>query len=278
MSYFRQIHTLIWKDEDFLEFKQAEKLLFIYFFSNESTTLSGLYKMPLKVVSFETGLSMRVINAALEKFEKLEKIFYRDGYVFVKKFQYYNRGGANVAIAIKKELDNMPDCEIKGLYMQYIHPNIPYQYPINTPPLSIVKNSKEKKSIVLGENGNLITPNQLYEAIEEHELVTIWMNVTGNMGLPTKTGDADAVINSMRDIESTKKEKTQEYLKPFFKAWKERGYSPMNPSWLDWAKCGKIPDKKAKKYNQIVDEDEEKRLNSEAEEIYKLLQEQEDNK
>ena len=217
MSYFRQIHTLIWKDEDFLNFNRDEKLLFIYFFSNESTTLSGLYKMPLKVVNFETGLSMKIIKSALEKFESLEKIFYRDGYVFVKKFQFYNKGGQFVAISIKKELDLLPDCEIKRLYMQYIHPNIPYPYPMDTPSLSKEEKSKEKKSK------------------EEENVAAVYKSYSDNIGMLTK--DNSELIGADIDeysyqwvldaiTEAVRQEKRSlAYVEGILKRWKRDGRS-----------------------------------------------------
>jgi hypothetical protein len=82
------------------------------------------------------------------------------------------------------------------------------------------------------------------ERIEERELVTIYMNVTGNMGLPVKSGDRIALIESLRQIHANKNSHTTEYLRPFFKAWLDRNYSKTNIGWLDWAMSGEIKDKK----------------------------------
>lgn len=174
MSYFRQIHTLIWKDEEFLEYTPEEKILFVYFFSNESTTLSGLYKIPLKVVSFETNISLSYVKTILNKFEDQEKIWYRDGWVFVKNFQKYNKGGDTVAKAIANEINNIPDCEIKSIYLKYYPENIPYQYPINT--LLQEEKSKEEKSRVkesIEEFLQLPIPQSPLEA-EKHPLIAIF--------------------------------------------------------------------------------------------------------
>ncbi len=230
MSYFRQIHTLIWKDEDFLEFSQAEKLLFIYFFSNESTTLSGLYKIPLRVVSFETGISMSVINKAMEKFERLKKIYYRDGYVFVTKFQKYNKGGDKVEISIRHEIENIPDCEIKRIYIAYFQPNIPYIYPI----ISKEEKSKEKESKEEPENH---TP-QTSES-------SLWFGATGMSVYPIKS-DHNDIDGALRTIQANHKENTVEYLKGFFQEWVRRKYSKTNIGWLDWAISGDIPPMKDK--------------------------------
>ena len=89
-----------------------------------------------------------------------------------------------------------------------------------------------------------ITPYTLDERIEEHELATIYMTVTGNMGLPVKAGDRRAILDSLREIHANKNSHTADYLRPFFKAWCERSYSKINPGWLDWALAGEIKDKK----------------------------------
>lgn len=85
------------------------------------------------------------------------------------------------------------------------------------------------------------------EAEEERQLVTIYMNVTGNMGLPVKSADRKALIDSLRDIHANKNSHTAEYLRPFFKAWCDRNYSKTNIGWLDWAMSGEVQDKKDRK-------------------------------
>jgi len=85
------------------------------------------------------------------------------------------------------------------------------------------------------------------EEIEDRELVTIYMNVTGNMGLPVKSADRKALIESLRDIHANKNSHTADYLRPFFKAWCDRNYSKTNIGWLDWAMSGEVQDKKDRK-------------------------------
>jgi hypothetical protein len=82
------------------------------------------------------------------------------------------------------------------------------------------------------------------EVSEERELVTIYMNVTGNMGLPVKLADRKALIESLRDIHANKNSHTTDYLRPYFKAWCDRNYSKTNIGWLDWAMSGEVKDKK----------------------------------
>ena len=45
MANFRAIHTQIWKDEWFVDLTINQKVLFIYLFSNEASSFTGLYKI-----------------------------------------------------------------------------------------------------------------------------------------------------------------------------------------------------------------------------------------
>jgi hypothetical protein len=119
MANYRQIHVSIWKDEWFLDLDPDEKLLFIYLFSNENTSLSGIYKLAFKVICFETCLDREFVKNALDKFEQAGKVYYRNGVVWVKKMRDYNRGGETVWKRILADVDSIPDCEIKRMYLDY---------------------------------------------------------------------------------------------------------------------------------------------------------------
>lgn len=159
MANYRQIHVSMWKDEWILELEPAEKLLFVYLFSNESTSLSGLYKIAKRVICFETGLSMDFVSATLEKFAQAGKIYYEDGLIWVVNLRRYNRGGPKVYTHILADVAAIPDCNLKRRYLAYyatetsrddtspIPPdeeNIPYPYGIDTTSGSGVKCNEMK--------------------------------------------------------------------------------------------------------------------------------------
>jgi len=120
MADYRQIHTSIWKDQWFMDLDPSEKLLFIYLFSNEQASMSGLYKLPLKVIAFETGLDMRVIRDALVKFERDQKV-YSDptvGVVWVRNMpKYHEAKSATQQTRIAKDVAMIPDCQLKHDYL-----------------------------------------------------------------------------------------------------------------------------------------------------------------
>lgn len=132
MANYRQIHVSIWKDDWFLDLDRGEKLFFVYLFSNELASLAGIYKLPLRVMAFETGLDILEVQNYLDKFEKVEKVYYRDGVIWVKNLRKYNQGSSKVETRIQKDIDEIPYCKIKGMYLLYHPENIPYGYHIDT--------------------------------------------------------------------------------------------------------------------------------------------------
>lgn len=120
MANYRQIHTQIWKDSWFFELDAREKLLFMYLFSNDCTSLSGMYKLPKAIIAFETGLSAQFIDKALEKFAIAKKVFYADGVVWVVNMQkYHGYKSPKVASRVESDLQEIPDCAIKRAYMTH---------------------------------------------------------------------------------------------------------------------------------------------------------------
>jgi len=118
MANYRQIHVQIWKDAWFLELSPEHKLLFIYLFSNERTSVAGIYDISLRVVAFETDLSREVIDEGLTLFAAADKIFYQDGVVWVKNLRKYNATNSiKVHERIRRDLEALKDCPLKDAYI-----------------------------------------------------------------------------------------------------------------------------------------------------------------
>lgn len=127
---FRQIHTQIWKDDYFLELTPEEKLLFIYLFSNENTSLTGLYKISMRVICFETGLEQNKVIDTLKKFEQAGKVCYEGGLMWVVNMRkYHETRSPKIKTAIDNDLAKIPDCPLKK---RYLSGKIPYVYPMDT--------------------------------------------------------------------------------------------------------------------------------------------------
>jgi polyhydroxyalkanoate synthesis regulator phasin len=121
MAGYRQIHTQIWKDEWVIELEPEEKLFFIYLFSNDLASISGLYKIPVRVMMNETGIQREQIEKMLNKFQAAGKIFYGDNTLFIKNMMRYHKNASPKTMEkIKKDVGEIPDCEAKRMCIQYL--------------------------------------------------------------------------------------------------------------------------------------------------------------
>lgn len=117
MANFRQVHTRIWKDNWFLELDPTHKLFFIYLFTNECASISGIYELSKRVMSFESGLMMSEIDAAFEAFGQANKAFYQDGVVWVRNLRkYHETQSPKVQSKIQADVDAVKECELKVIY------------------------------------------------------------------------------------------------------------------------------------------------------------------
>jgi len=74
MSKLRSVSTAFWSDPFIEELTPSEKLLYLYFITNEKTNMLGIYELSIKKISFETGLNKETVLKALESFERINKI------------------------------------------------------------------------------------------------------------------------------------------------------------------------------------------------------------
>jgi hypothetical protein len=122
MAYYRQIHTKLWKDNWFIELTAEEKLFFIYLFSNERTSVAGIYELPVRVMSFECGFPRESIEAMLVKFGGANRVYYEDGVVWVVNFRKYNENQSpKVQRRLREDIKAVPECDLKQRYLRYHH-------------------------------------------------------------------------------------------------------------------------------------------------------------
>lgn len=80
----RYINTKFWNDNYVSELDPIQKLLFIYFLTNEHTNISGVYEVPLKVVALETGIDKTMVEKMIPFLAP--KVGYVGGLVVIKNF------------------------------------------------------------------------------------------------------------------------------------------------------------------------------------------------
>lgn len=92
----RYINTKFWNDNYVSELDPIEKLLFIYFLTNEHTNISGVYEIPLKVVAMETGIDKDMVTKTIPRFK--EKMVYVRGFIVIKNFLKHQETKSDLTI------------------------------------------------------------------------------------------------------------------------------------------------------------------------------------
>lgn len=150
--------TNFWSDSYIESLKPQEKLLYIYLFTNESSTLSGVYQIKKSRMIDDTGLQENILLDYLDKFTNDNKIKYQDNWICVKntlKNQVLNN--FKIGIGIARELEKVP------LFIKdFIDTNslcIAYQYLIYRYSISISKSNSKG----ISESNSISKALKIYE-------------------------------------------------------------------------------------------------------------------
>ena len=104
----RIIHTKVWTDNLFVKLSRTEKLLFIFFITNERIGLTGAYECSNRITSFYTSIPVDEIEKAKKK---LTPIMFIDDWIVVKKASLYNNYTSNekLKMAYDREYQLLPE-------------------------------------------------------------------------------------------------------------------------------------------------------------------------
>jgi hypothetical protein len=106
MSRSRIINTCFWSDSFVVGLDPLERYLFLYFLTNEHTNVAGIYELALPVMARETGLDKEMLEKMLPRFEV--KIFYIDGWIYLKNFQKHQRINDKMRVGIENVYKSIP--------------------------------------------------------------------------------------------------------------------------------------------------------------------------
>ena len=110
MAKERVINTRFWSDNYISELDPIEKLLFLYFITNPYTEICGIYEVSLRQVALDTGIDRQeMIPKILARFSRDGKIYYLDGWIFIKNFAKWQRKNPSVEIGIQRGLALVPE-------------------------------------------------------------------------------------------------------------------------------------------------------------------------
>lgn len=123
MADYRQLHSRMWSSDTwFSSLKPDMKLLFIYLFSNERASVCGLYEIPIRIMSFETGLDRSQVESALGVFSKADKVKYdfETGVVWIRNMlKYQSSSSPKLQARIKADIKAVHNCNLKEEYLEW---------------------------------------------------------------------------------------------------------------------------------------------------------------
>ena len=119
----RLIKSSFWSDPYIENLNPIEKMLYLYFLTNDKTNLIGIYELSIRRMAFQTGIESKKLVAILKKFEEHKKIAYKNSYVFILNFlKHQNLNNSNIKKGIEREYIALPeDCKeyARGIYETY---------------------------------------------------------------------------------------------------------------------------------------------------------------
>jgi hypothetical protein len=104
VSRREDIDNAIWSDGDFVDLTADAKLLYFWSFTNPACGMAGLYKAPLGLASYQTGLTARRVDNATAELGNREFMYWVDGVIWVRSRVKYLRS-RTTQIARSIELD-----------------------------------------------------------------------------------------------------------------------------------------------------------------------------
>ena len=114
----RIVDTKFWEDEKVIDnYSVEDKYFLLYLMTNPHTKQVGIYKLPKKIISFETGYTKEVVEVLLQRFEdNYKNISYSKSTqeVTVLNSLKYSivKGGKPVEDCLKKELRSIEDTQL----------------------------------------------------------------------------------------------------------------------------------------------------------------------
>jgi hypothetical protein len=155
MSVQRYISSSFWSDDWVDSLSVHEKLIYMYLLTNENTNIAGVYRITIKRMKDDTGISREKVVAALEKFSNDKKAFYIDEYIIIPKWPKHQKLGerGKLKLATNAILRSLPD-SVKYFITQSGN----YEYDT-----SFLVSEVDTPSIPYGENdekGDMVSPKQ----------------------------------------------------------------------------------------------------------------------
>ncbi len=250
MAEFRKVHTKIWEDDWFYSLPLDGKILFLYIITNRFASIAGIYKLPMRYITMETGISSDRVSELLTEFRKAGKAEYEDGIIWVKNMRRYQSSDSpKVQIAIDNDIYSIPNCPLKKRYLEYHMDTVSIEYPYSNDTVSPTETETETKtetkrvrrtSCVASAAQTPPPPSsstktQPKRSKPKPEAVQFVDSIVGKRLISAALyARVESIIAAKRD---------PPFLRLCYETWLARGYNPKNLAWLfEWYANGRIPE------------------------------------
>jgi len=94
MSKYKPLYSSIWTDNQFENYSPEKKLVYIFLLTNQYVEKSGIYKVSVRQIAFNTSLTNDLINQIINELINEGKIQYdfKEGVIFIKNLFKYQKG------------------------------------------------------------------------------------------------------------------------------------------------------------------------------------------
>jgi hypothetical protein len=163
----RIVQTKFWKDGFVGELTATEKLLFLYFLTNEHINIIHLYECPDRQILFETGVNSDQLQKVKEKLEATGKIFFKDGWIYLKNSSKYEdyKGGLN-----DKAKENLLR-ELSPSIREWYENILLNRYPLDTPFKGSINHKSEirnkKPEIINKKSDEILKSEEMLNHLKE---------------------------------------------------------------------------------------------------------------
>src|SRR3990167_9775119 len=91
MAKERMIDTKFWSDGWITnKLNPLDRYLFLYLLTNDHTNLCGIYEIPLRIMSFETGIDKDELNREMLKRLEPKAFYLKSEWIWILKFEKYH--------------------------------------------------------------------------------------------------------------------------------------------------------------------------------------------
>lgn len=129
MANKRYITTNFWRDNFVDGLDPEQKLLFLYLICNPATNLCGIYELPIRIISSDTGIEEKDVEKIFVKFSEKKRAYYVEGWVVLPNApKHQELKSDRICVGIERELANVSEKVIEMIDTL----SIPYTYPTHT--------------------------------------------------------------------------------------------------------------------------------------------------